>query len=190
MESKSALTRWYIPWNWSGGFYDFFFFFLHKIWWTTKIRQIYKVRRILRSKNKKSVHKNRRTNPWYIPSCQRALKGRLQVRIPVRIGRRIPVRFGAHPNSHMIRIGTYFELDTIQFSAKLSFPPPIGSNAPNWKQLKISGNMIFAILFQEMTFLSSTSRTARVEKDWTRTRRHYARRPISAHFTSMTVLPY
>jgi hypothetical protein len=33
-------------------------------------------------------------------------------------------------------------------------------------------------------------RTARVQKDWTRTRRHYARRPISAHFTSMTVLPY
>jgi hypothetical protein len=33
-------------------------------------------------------------------------------------------------------------------------------------------------------------RTARVEKDWTRTLRHYARRPISAHFTSMTVLPY
>jgi hypothetical protein len=34
------------------------------------------------------------------------------------------------------------------------------------------------------------TRTARVEKDWTRTWRHYARRPISAHFTSMTVLPY
>jgi hypothetical protein len=37
---------------------------------------------------------------------------------------------------------------------------------------------------------SPGARTARVEKDWTRTRRHYAWRPISAFFTSMTVLPY
>jgi hypothetical protein len=40
------------------------------------------------------------------------------------------------------------------------------------------------------TYLWDSPRTARVEKGWTRTRRHYARRPISAHFTSMTVLPY
>jgi hypothetical protein len=33
------------------------------------------------------------------------LKGRLHVRIPI--------RFGAHPISHTIRIGAYFKLDTI-----------------------------------------------------------------------------
>jgi hypothetical protein len=45
----------------------------------------------------------------------------------------------------------------------------------------------FGILQQRpITHHVLLARTARVEKDWTRTRRHYARRPISAHFTSMT----
>jgi hypothetical protein len=62
---------------------------------------------------------------------------------------------------------------------------------------RFSDMLILVVVENEHFFLSSsfivtwvTARTARVEKDWTRTRRHYARRPISAHFTSMTVLPY
>jgi hypothetical protein len=42
----------------------------------------------------------------------------LHVRIPIRF----PIRFAAHTISHSIRIGAYFILDTIEFSAKQLLP--------------------------------------------------------------------
>jgi hypothetical protein len=76
---KGALTRWYIPCNWSGEFYEAFFYFLF-----IKSGGPQNSARFIRSagfyevKIKNRVIKSAWPIPWYIPSCQRALTWILQ----------------------------------------------------------------------------------------------------------------
>jgi hypothetical protein len=85
--------------------------------------------------------------------CNRPLRGRLHIQILVQIGVRITLRFGAHPISHTIRIGAYFKF--VHKSEWLYDFVYNSLHIRNWTRFNFLGNIIFAFLFREMSFLPS-----------------------------------